>query len=435
MLPSRLRPALARPALVLVTGLGLTIGVLAAPPASAAAPAATPSAEVQGQVQARPAARTIDELIAKRLRNPRLGQNVGVLAIDAATGEVLTDRNSTESKLPASTMKIVTAVTALATMGPDRRFTTKVRSGSVPGEVILEGGGDPLLTTTELRKLANATAATLPPGQPVTVRVDDSLFPADGREPGWTTAYIPSVVSTVQPLARVWDYSRDPSANAVRVFADRLRALGFAVTIGEPIDAGEAPVIAESKGHTVADAVRVMLRISENNIAEVLFRQVALATGNVPDWKGSRLAAEQVMASLGVSTAGTALRDGSGLSREDRVTARFLVDLLRAVRVLNPEPFRVMFEPTAMPIAGVSGTLDDRYGRFVTKRSRCAQGDVLAKTGTLFDTIALSGVSAPGDVPERIFAILVNDRPQRFSALTIRQAVDGVAATISGCWQ
>lgn len=441
MLPSRLRPASARPRpshtlpLGLALALGLAMGALAAPPASATAPAASPAAQVQVQAHAQSAARSVDELLAKRLRNPRLGQNIGVLAIDAATGEVLTDRNSTGSKLPASTMKIVTAATALATMGPDRRFTTKVRSGSVPGEVILEGGGDPLLTTAELRKLANATAATLPPGQPVTVRVDDSLFPADGREPGWTAGYIPSVVSTVQPLARVWDYSRDPSANAVKVFADRLRSKGFTVTIGEPIDAGEAPIIAESKGHTVADAVRVMLRISENNIAEVLYRQVALATGNVPDWKGSRLAAEQVMASMGVDTAGTALRDGSGLSREDRVTPRFLVDLLRTVRVLNPEPFRVMFEPTAMPIAGVSGTLDDRYGRFVTKRARCAQGDVLAKTGTLFDTIALSGVSAPGDVPERIFAILVNDRPQKYSALTIRQAVDGVAATISGCWQ
>lgn len=379
-------------------------------------------------------ARTIDELVAKRLANPRLGPNVGVLAVDAATGEVLTDHASTASMLPASNMKIVTAVTALATMGPDRRFTTKVRA-SAPGEVILEGGGDPLLTTKELRALANTTAATLPAGQPVTVRPDDSLFPADGREPGWTSGYIPSVVSTVQPLARIWDYSRDPGANAVKVFANRLQDKGFPVTIGAPTDAGDAPVIAESPGHTVGEAVRIMLRISENNVAEVLYRQVALATGNVPDWKGSRLAAEQVMASLGIDTSGTALRDGSGLSREDRVTPRFLVDLLRTVRVLNPEPFRVMFEPDAMPVSGVSGTLDDRYGRFVTKRSRCAQGNVRAKTGTLFDTIGLSGVTSPGDVPERIFSILVNDRPQRYSALTVRQAVDGLTATIAGCWR
>lgn len=403
--------------LTAVSALG-TVAIAGAPSASAA-----------------PAEKTIDQLVTKRANNPRLGPNLGVLAVDAATGEVLTDRDSTRSMLPASNMKIVTAVTALATMGPDTRFTTKVRAGAAPGEVILEGGGDPLLTTKELRRLANATAQAVPAATPIVVRVDNDLFVDAGREKGWTSGYIPSVVSTVAPLARIWDYSRDPSANAVKVFADRLRAKGFEVTIAGPADAGEAPVIAESPGHTVGEAVRIMLRISENNVAEVLYRQVARATGNSPDWAGSRLAAEQVMASLGVDTTGTALRDGSGLSREDRVTPRFMVDLLRVARVINPEPFRVMFEPDAMPVSGVSGTLDDRYGRFTTKRARCAQGDVMAKTGTLFDTITLSGVSAPGDVPERIFSILVNDRPQRFSALTIRQAVDGLTATIAGCWR
>lgn len=411
-----------RRSISLMAGLALTAGLAVSPVASGIAAAA-------------PKEKSVEQLVSKRINNPRLGTNVGVLAVDAATGEVLTSHSASSSMIPASNMKIVTAVTALATMGPDARFTTKVRAGAAPGEIVLEGGGDPLLSTKELRKLAVATAATLPTGQPVTLRVDEDLFVDTGRERGWTTGYIPSVDASVQPLARIWDYSRDPGANAAQVFAKKLRARGFDVTVGENADAGEAPVIAETPGHTVAEAVRIMLRISENNVAEVLYRQVARATGNEPSWKGSRMAAEQVLANLGINTAGTALRDGSGLSRKDRVTPQFLVDVVRMARVTNPEPFRVMFEPDAMPISGVSGTLDDRYGRFVTKRSRCAQGDVLAKTGTLFDTITLSGVTAPGDAPERIFSILVNDRPQRYSALTIRQAVDGLTATITGCWR
>ena len=87
-----------------------------------------------------------------------------------------------------------------------------------------------------------------------------------------------------------------------------------------------------------------------------------------------------------------------------------------------------------MPVAGRTGTLDDRYGRFTTKQARCAAGAVKAKTGTLFDTIGLSGVAATATGGERIFSILVNDRPQRFSALSTRQAVDGLTATITGCW-
>lgn len=384
---------------------------------------------------AAPADASVDQLVGKRLGNPRLGDTVGVLAIDAATGEVLSDHDSGRRMLPASNMKIVTAVTSLAALGADRRFTTRVRAGAAPGEVILEGGGDPLLSTKELQQLARQTAASLPPGTPVTVLVDDELFPSDGRAPGWTTGYIPSVVSGVHSLARLWDYSADPSAKAVDVFAERLGTLGLPVTLGGAADGGELPVIAETAGHTVDEAVRIMLRISENNIAEVLFRQVALAAGQPGDWKGGREAAEQVLAGLGVDSSRVRLLDGSGLSRRNRVTPRFLVDVLRAARVTNPEPFRIMFEEDAMPVAGVSGTLDDKYGRFVTKRARCAAGDVKAKTGTLFDTIGLSGVTLTPDAPERIFSILVNNRPQRYSALTTRQAVDGLTATIAGCWR
>ena len=381
----------------------------------------------------------VDALVVKRLDNPRLGGNVAVLAVDAATGEVVTDHGSSQRMLPASNMKIVTAVTALATLGPDTRFVTRTRSGATPTDVVLEGGGDPLLSTRDLRRLATRTATALTsagvaPGTPLVLHVDDDLFPDTGRGPGWTRSYIPSVVASVEALARVWDYSRDPSANAAAVVAKRLSAKGFPTTIGPDADAGEAAVLAQTKGHTVSDAVRVMLRISENNVAEVLYRHVARAVGQPADWQGARRAAEQVLQGLGIDVTGLALNDGSGLSRTNRVTPRFLVDVLRVARVTNPAPFALMFDDDAMPIAGKTGTLDDRYGRFTTKQSRCAQGTVLAKTGTLFDTIGLSGVAGTAAGGERIFSILVNDRPQRFSALSTRQAVDGLTATIAGCW-
>jgi D-alanyl-D-alanine carboxypeptidase len=87
-----------------------------------------------------------------------------------------------------------------------------------------------------------------------------------------------------------------------------------------------------------------------------------------------------------------------------------------------------------MPVSGQTGTLATAYGRYVTKHARCAQGDVHAKTGSLFDTIALSGVAETTSGGERLFSLLVNDRPQRYSALSTRQALDGLTATITGCW-
>lgn len=399
---------------------GLLIGLLTASPALA-----------RPLESADPA---VDALLGTRLANPRLGSDVGLLVVDAATGAVVSDRGGDQLMLPASTMKIVTAVATLATLGAERRLTTRVRAGATPGDLVLEGGGDPLLTTTELQRLAARAAKAVPAGTPVVVHVDDDLFPDTGRARGWTPSYIPSVAASVEALARLGDYSRDPSANAARVFADRLTAKGLQVTIGADADAGEAPVLAETAGHTVAEAVRVMLSRSENNVAEVLHRQVAVAAGQPATWAGARAATEQVLRTLGVDPTGMRLRDGSGLSRKDRLSPRFLVEVLRVARVTNPAPFAVMFEPDALPVSGQTGTLATAYGRYVTAHARCARGDVHAKTGSLFDTIALSGFATTLAGPERLFAVLVNDRPQRFSALSTRQALDGLTATMTGCW-
>ena len=376
----------------------------------------------------------LDGLLTARLDNPRLGSHVGLVVLDAATGEVLSDHGANEPMLTASNMKIVTAVAALATMPPETRFTTRVRAGATPADVVLQGGGDPLLSTKQLQKLARTTAAALPAGSAVTVHADDSLFPSTGRARGWPKHYIPSVASPVQALARIWDYSADPSANAVRVFADALAAKGLAVTVGPDAAAGEGAVLAETDGHTLADCIRVMLSISENNVAEVLHRHVARAAGQPATWAGAQAATEQVLRNLGIDPTGMALMDGSGLSRKNRVSPALLAQVLRVARVTNPAPFTTMFEDGAMPSAGRSGTLDDHYGRFVTRHARCAQGAVKAKTGTLFDTVGLSGIATRTDGSERIFSILVNDRPQRVSTLSTRQAVDGLAATVVGCW-
>jgi D-alanyl-D-alanine carboxypeptidase/D-alanyl-D-alanine-endopeptidase (penicillin-binding protein 4) len=417
-------PALALP-LVLALGVGLALPTA---PAAAVGTALAPTS-------VDPA---VDALLQARLVDPRLGRNVGLLVIDAASGEIVSAVDADRPMIPASNMKVVTAVTALAALGADRTLATRVRQGPTPTEIVLEGGGDPLLSTADLQAMAGtvaaALAASLPAGDPVVVRVDEDLFPPASRGPGWTTGYVPSVAANVEALARLWDYSRDPSANAVTVFVKALRAAGRKARVGAPLNVDPAaPVLAETTS-TVGDAVKIMLRISENNVAEVLFRQVALASGQPATWRGSRKAAEAVLASLGIDSTGMRLSDGSGLSRTNRVSPRFLASVLRTVRVTNPGPFVVMFDRNAMPVSGQTGTLDARYGRYVTEQSRCARGQVHAKTGTLFDTVGLSGVATTVAGPERIFSILVNDRPQRVSTLSTRQAVDGLTATLTGCW-
>ena len=58
-----------------------------------------------------------------------------------------------------------------------------------------------------------------------------------------------------------------------------------------------------------------------------------------------------------------------------------------------------------------------------------------AKTGTLTGAVALSGTAVGWDGQARVFSIIVNHPPtDRYSVLTVRRAMDGLAATITGCW-
>lgn len=414
-----------RPALVLVLSVTLFSSTALLAPVALAAPSAS-SEQSESRINAR---------LAARIDNPRFGSDLAVAVLDATTGRVVFSRRANEPMLPASNMKIVTAVNTVASVGPDRTFRTAVFAGPAAGELVLQGGGDPLLTSPDLRSLANDAAKTLDPALPVTVSTDLNLFPAPSRAPGWPRGYIPSVAASVSPLARLGDYSRDPAANALVIFRQRLKALGFTVRAGGEVDvAADATPVAAVAVNTAADAVRIMLRESENNVAEVLFRHIAIAKGLPATWEGARSASTSVLAELGIDTTGLAIIDGSGLSRKDRLTALALANITRLSTTGDPVKFAVMYEPSAMPISGVSGTLDSKYGRFTTKHSRCARGAVRAKTGTLFDTIGLSGVTTATDGMQKSFSILVNDRPQRFTALATRQAADGLAATVTGCW-
>lgn len=377
----------------------------------------------------------VDQLLARRLDDPRLGRTVGLLVIDAETGLVVAAHRPDDALQAASNMKIITAATSLATLGADHRFETRVLQGRRPGHVYLRGGGDPLLSRAGLRALAARTARSLQGGGPVTVHPDTSLFAPRSMAPGWLDRYLGNSVGLVQSLSLRGDRSRRPAREATATFVSALRRQGVDARVAGN---GRAPdgsrVLGSVADHTVADAIALMLRVSESSVAEVLFRQVAIKVGRPPTWAGSQRAAREVLTGLGIDTTGARLVDGSGLSVHDRLSPRLVAQVLRIARVTEPDRFQAMFRSRAMPVAGQSGTLTTAYGRYSTDPSRCARGLVQAKTGTIYGTIALSGVAETRQGGRRIFSIIVNDRPSRYSPLATRRAVDGLAATITGCW-
>jgi len=121
----------------------------------AVAPAASPAPVNAGPKTSNPT-KTLAELqsrITEILRKPELSPAmVGVKVVSLDTGRVLFEENAAKLLRPASNMKIYTVATALDRLSPDFRFTTSVyatakldASGSVRGDLIIFGRGDPSL--------------------------------------------------------------------------------------------------------------------------------------------------------------------------------------------------------------------------------------------------------------------------------------------------
>jgi D-alanyl-D-alanine carboxypeptidase/D-alanyl-D-alanine-endopeptidase (penicillin-binding protein 4) len=143
-----------RPSIGLRLALAAALGVCClAPPSAAAGPAADPAPA------AADLATQIDLLLqAKFLARAR----VGVLVVDMATGARLYEKNPDLGLNPASNIKLVTTAAALALLGPEHRYVTRVyakkgalRGGTIDGDIYLRGGGDPSLVTADLYQLAS----------------------------------------------------------------------------------------------------------------------------------------------------------------------------------------------------------------------------------------------------------------------------------------
>jgi D-alanyl-D-alanine carboxypeptidase/D-alanyl-D-alanine-endopeptidase (penicillin-binding protein 4) len=448
---------------LLLTAAAASLGALLLAPTADAAPGPVVPAPTVPTTGARPAAAAaagpvvarMARLIPARVTAAKALRGAhAVMVLDPATGATIWSTAAGTPMRGASTTKLATAVTSLALLGTGTRFPTRVVTGRNDHEVVLVAGGDPMLTSGQLSSLATATAKALaaalppppatPPATPtrlrIAVTVDDTLYGPATLASGWPADYTPVVVSPVRPLVRDLRHSSDTSADATRYFTARLSAALVAVLKTRPdlapytrytgrLKASATAVeLARFRGNTSGAALAHMLVVSDNDTAERLFRDNAVAQGKPGTWAGAAAAEMAVLTRLGADVRGFSIHDGSGVSRNDRVTARGLVSLLRlAISPDHPElaPLRGY-----LPVAGVSGTLASRYR---SKPTRCAAGRVFAKTGTLHDAIGLAGYARGSDGRLRLFAVL--DVPRAgFSQGSTRAAVDLVPTTMTGCY-
>ena len=368
-------------------------------------------------------------------RFPRAGLGAGAVGevLDTASGSTLWSLGAGSGRMPASTAKLATAVAALTVLGPGRTERTSTRYRAADHTLYLVGGGDPGLDLPALRALAADTAKQLKARgvTRVALRFDDSLFPAPVLSPGWLPGYYPDELAPVRALALVGERSPDTARSAAGRFGEQLAADGIAAAgpdraaapaDAEPVAAHASPPLWRSVEH--------MLKVSDNDIAEELLRLTALAQHRSADWRGGAAAVRSVLAGYRVPLAGTAVFDGSGLSRLDRMTPRALGAIV-ALLVRPQSADRLWPVFAGLPVAGRDGTLSAADHRFSARPSSCAAGRVRAKTGTLHDASALAGLTRGPDGRWLAFVFLENGAvPTRVA----RAGLDALAATVEGCW-
>jgi serine-type D-Ala-D-Ala carboxypeptidase/endopeptidase (penicillin-binding protein 4) len=174
------------------------------------------------------------------------------------------------------------------------------------------------------------------------------------------------------------------------------------------------------------EILRYMVQRSDNHIADAMFRTIGAHTTGAGGWHGAAEGVAGALADLGLDWSGTSLADGSGLSRDDRLTPRFLTSLDAAMTgsSLGPQ------WQSLMAVTGESGTLLRRAVGTV------AQGRVRAKTGTLNDVRALAGTVAGPAHTRYHFAVLGNalDADGRRAVLTLQdRLVITLADDLLGC--
>lgn len=360
-----------------------------------------------------------------------LGPALSGIVIDPADGTVLWRHNDGRSRMPASAQKLLTAYTVLHSMRPDAVLTTRVYqgTGTMRGRLFLRGGGDPSLSATRIRDLAAQTARRLATQRrtSVVVHVDRSIFPAPSLPAGWKPAYLTDV-QPPQGLTLAGYRRPDGALAAGRTLVAALKPYGITATLRTiaPTPAQRTEVASTSSA-PVSRLVASMLNASNNDYAEFLFRHAALAGRAKPTWQGAAQHELTVLRRGGIPLGGLRVVDGTGLSRATRVPPATLAAVVRALWTTSQDQ-AIAFSWNAMPRSGLTGTLATRYR---IPQHTCAKGQVLAKTGTLNDAVALAGVARGADGRDRVFVFLENGIVRHNTA--VRLALDTLATAVVGC--
>ncbi|GAB3293434.1 D-alanyl-D-alanine carboxypeptidase/D-alanyl-D-alanine-endopeptidase [Epidermidibacterium keratini] len=408
-------------------------------PANGAPPPALPALNPNAPV---PDPAALQTAAAAALSNPALGALTAKI-VDPESGSVLFDQGSTTPMQPGSTVKLYTAAAAALLFEPGSRLTTTVSTGASPTEIVIVAGGDITLSSqpesalypgaATLQALADAVKAA---GitQVTKVTVDGSLFEGATTAQGWGSGDAPSTYAApVYPF--MVDGGRTSADFKAMRYAepDLAAAQQLAALLGNPqaevargaVDPN-ASVLASVQSAPIEDLIERMILDSDNTLAEVIARLVAVQVGQPRTFEGAVAAVSQVMTEAGVDMSGYAAYDASGISQLNVTTSSSLASLLSLATSGDAPKLDVV--SSALAVSGYNGTLATRYE--AGDAAAGAAGAVRGKTGTLSAVNSLAGTIVTADGRLLVFAFISNGGADLEAT---RAALDDVAAAVASC--
>src|ERR1700758_1887985 len=383
-------------------------------------------------------------VLAPVAADPNLGR-LGGRVTDALTGNELWQVAEDLPLLPASTNKALTAAAALLTLDHQARISTRVVAGgpNAQGPVVLVGAGDPTLSTappnvptwyrgaariSDLVEQVRRSGVT-----PTAVQVDTSAFTGPTMAQGWDAAdvdngdtapieWVMIDAGRIQPsTANSWR-ARTPALDAGRELAKALGLDPAAVTIGSaPSGARQLAVVQSAP---LVQQLSEMMDHSDNVLAECIGREVAAAINRPRSFAGAVDAITNRLSTAHIDIGGAALQDSSGLSVDDRLTAKTLDGTVQAAAGPDQPSLRALLD--LLPIAGGSGTLADRFLDVATNQGPA--GWLRAKTGSLTAINSLVGVVTDRSGRVLTFAFISNA-----AGPNGRNAIDALATKLWSC--
>ncbi len=335
--------------------------------------------------------------------------NPSVVVIDPLTGSVVYEKSAYSPRKPASVLKIYSATAALTYMQPTQRFTTSAWVGVNEKSLVIQGSLDPWMS------LSDSVAKKM--GRTSIPRIEyNSLSALKEANPGSirnSTIYYSDLYSQDVANIKAFFLKRGVKAVMKRVSNTQAEELS-----AEQILSSDSPELQEMLGFA--------LTWSDNLLTERIARLASQAAGYPLNDEGVAQTFHEVLAGLGVDSKGLVIKDASGLSRENRVTAKQVGQLLLKIR--NDSRFAPLIG--GLPISGVTGTLRHRF----IDTAPQAIGLVRAKTGTLNGTANLAGYVEAGD-REYVFVIIADQlkrtsRAEKFARATVDRILGKIAAPL-----